>query len=75
MSLRYYFLAREMQHLEMQAVTINRWRNAAQVLANEALEYSKRNATILPVLQQFMTLPKAAAPSTTSPPATKAAGK
>ena len=52
-SIRYYFSMREAQRLQFRAIVINNTRNAAQALAAEAVEYSKRNPTMDTVLQQF----------------------
>jgi len=58
-SVRHFFSMREAQRLQGRAIAINNIRNAAQALANEALEYSKRNPAIDPILQQFDIKPKA----------------
>jgi hypothetical protein len=52
-SVRYFFSMKEVQRLQGQTVTINNTRNAAQALANESVEYSKRNPAIDPILHQF----------------------
>jgi hypothetical protein len=52
-SVRYFFSVREAQGLQAQAIFINNTRNAVQGLANDAVEYSKRNSAIDPILQQF----------------------
>jgi len=52
-SVRYFFSMREAQRLQGQAIAINNTRNAAQALANDAVEYSKRNPAMDPVLQEF----------------------
>ena len=44
---------RELQDLVAQQVAINNLRNAAQSLANEAIDYSRRNPAIDSVLFQF----------------------
>jgi hypothetical protein len=57
-SVRYFFSLREAQRLQAQTIAINNNRNATQALANEAIEYSKRNPAIDPILQQFEIKPK-----------------
>src|SRR5206468_7970891 len=52
-SLRYFFSMRDLQKLQVQYVNMNNVRSAAQSLANEALEYSKSNSAIDPILYQF----------------------
>ena len=51
--LRYYLALKELQKLQGQYVFMNNTRNAAQSLANEAVEYSKRNPSIDPILYQY----------------------
>ena len=51
--LRYYLAVKELQKLQGQYVFMNNARNAAQSLANEAVEYSKRNPSIDPILYQY----------------------
>ncbi len=74
LSVRYYFLAKDLQRLEAQVIYINSIRNAGQALANESAEYSRRNAAIVPLLQQYQVLPRqppqpAAAQPAPKPPA------
>jgi hypothetical protein len=52
-STRYFFAMREMQKLQSQYTFMNNTRAAAQGLANDALEYSKRNPAIDPILYQY----------------------
>ncbi len=52
-STRYFFAMREMQKLQAQYSFMNNSRAAAQSLANEAVEYSKRNPTIDPILYTY----------------------
>jgi hypothetical protein len=49
----YYFSTRELQKLQARALDMSTRLNAAQSLANEAIEYSKRNPAIDPILFQF----------------------
>ena len=68
----YIWQMREAQRLQAQINSINQTRNLVQTLANEALEYSKRNPAIDPLLQSVGL--KAPKPAPVSPPA-KPAGK
>ena len=47
----YIWQMREAQRLQLQINSINQTRNLVQALANEAVEYSKRNPGIDPLLQ------------------------
>lgn len=70
-SVRYFFSAREAQRLQGQAVAVNNIRNAAQALANDAVEYSKRSPAMDDILQQFEIKSKptnAPAPIAPAPP-------
>jgi len=72
LAVRYYFSVSELQRLQQQYVFITNTRNGAQGLANEALEYGKRNPAIDPILLQFDLKPKpASAPAATSKPPAK----
>ncbi len=66
--LRYFLAVKELQKLQGQYVFMNNTRNAAQSLANEAVEYSKRNPSIDPILYQYEIKPRSAtnAPSPAS---------
>jgi hypothetical protein len=59
----YYFSTRELQKLQATALSMSGRLNAAQSLANEAVEYSKRNPAIDPILFQFELKPKPGAAS------------
>lgn len=52
-STRYIFAMGELQKLQGQYLEMNNSRTAVQNLANEAVEYSKRNPAIDPLLYQF----------------------
>lgn len=68
LSVSYYFSVGELQRLQAQYQALNNARAAAQALANDAVEYSKRNSAIDPVLFQFDIKPKPApAPSPANP--------
>ena len=49
----YYVSFKELQRLQAQYISINNNRNAAQSLAAEAVEYSKKNPAIDPILFEF----------------------
>ena len=60
----------ELRTLQMQAAAIDNNRNLARALANDAVEYSRRNPALTPVLQSFGLNP-IATPAIASPKATK----
>jgi hypothetical protein len=68
--------ARELQQLKGQYQWMNQNSSAVQSLANEAMEYSRRNPGIIPILKQFEVPPQrpgsstGAAPETSLPTAT-----
>ena len=66
-SLNYFFSAREHQKLQATALDMGMKLNAAQSLANEAIEYSKRNPAIDPILFQFELKAKPAAAAAPAP--------
>ena len=53
LSIRYFFAIRDLQQLQYQYVLMNNTRTAAQNLAGEAIEYSRRNPSIDPILIQY----------------------
>ena len=53
LSINYFFSMRDLQKLQAQYLSMNNYRSAVQSLANEAIEYSKRNPAIDPILYQF----------------------
>ena len=65
-SVRYFFQMRELQKLQGQYVFMNNTCNAAQALATDAVEYSKRNPAIDPLLFRYEIKPRPtnAAPAT-----------
>ena len=69
----WWFLgARELQALEFQYQSMNQISAAVQSLANDAMEFSRRNPAIDPLLQQFDLKPKpvsATAPAPVALPA------
>src|SRR6266536_6642780 len=72
----WWFLgARELQALEFQYQSMNQISAAVQSLANDAMEFSRRNPAIDPLLQQFDLKPKpvsAAVPAAPTPAAPSA---
>ena len=53
LSTKYYFSVKQLTRLNIQAAMMNNARNAAQNMAGEALEYSRRNPAIDPLLEKF----------------------
>jgi biopolymer transport protein ExbB/TolQ len=67
-SAAWWFLgARELQALEYEFQSLNQTSTAMQSIANEALEYSRRNPSIDPLLVQFELKPRPAAPPVQTP--------
>jgi biopolymer transport protein ExbB/TolQ len=67
----WYLGAREFQDLEFRYQALQRTSAAMQSLANDALEYSKRNSSIDPLLQQFDLKQKPAGTSPAGQPTQK----
>lgn len=63
----YFISVKELQRLQAQYISINNNRNAVQSLAAEAVEYSKKNPAIDPILFEFEVKSRAAAPTGTPP--------
>lgn len=72
LSVKYYFTVNELIRLQIKAVTMNNTRTIVQNLANEAIDYSRRNPSIDPILERFEIKPRAGA-ATTNAPASKPA--
>lgn len=72
-SLWWFLGARELQSMEYQFQSLNRISAAMQSLANEAMEYSRRNPAIDPVLQQFELKPRLGQPPAAVQPPLKPA--
>ena len=66
LSFIYFISVQQLQALQDKYVRVEQTRNALSSLANEALEYSKKNPAIDPILQQFDLKPK---PGSTNAPA------
>ena len=64
-SLAIYYLitVRELDHLRGQSVQMNNTMNSLQAMANETFAYSRSNAAVDPILQQYGLKAKPAAPS------------
>jgi len=68
-SLWWFLGARELQSIEYQFQSLNRISSTMQSLANDAMEYSRRNPAIDPVLVQFeLKTRQMAPPATIQPP-------
>jgi hypothetical protein len=68
-SVKYFFSMREWQKLQVQYATMTTARSAAQSLANDAIEYSKRKTNIDGILYRFDIK---SPPGTNRPPAAAA---
>jgi hypothetical protein len=74
-SVRYFFSVEEQQHLTDEYRRVEQTQGALNSLANEALEYSKKNPALDPILQQFDLKPKAGAVGTPAPGSPKPPAK
>jgi hypothetical protein len=70
-TLRYYFALKELQRLQIDYSRMNARRSMVQALANEAVEYSKTNPSIDPILFEFDLKPKPAGTGPSQPKNTK----
>jgi hypothetical protein len=70
-TIRYYFALKELQRLQIEYARMTQRRNMVQSLANEAIEYSKTNPAVDPILFEFELKAKPGAPATTQPKNTK----
>jgi hypothetical protein len=62
LSLKFFFGVKELQLIQGQVFRISATLNAAQSLANESVDYSRRNPAIDPILYQFEIKSKGAGP-------------
>jgi hypothetical protein len=67
-TIRYYFSLKELQRLQIEYARMTQRRNMIQSLANEAVEYSKSNSAIDPILFEFELKPKPGAAATPAQP-------
>jgi len=68
-SLNWYLGVKELESIEYQARSLSRISAAMQSLANEAVDYGRRNPAIDPVLLQFDLKPRqAGTPAAVQPP-------
>ena len=67
-SLDHGYRVNKLQEMYVRQPEINNLNAAAQSLATEAIEYSKKNAAIDPILLQFDLKPRPASASTNQPP-------
>ena len=67
-SLDHGYRVKKLQELYVRQPEINNLNAAAQSLANEAIEYSKKNPAIDPILLQFDLKPRGVAPVSTNHP-------
>jgi hypothetical protein len=68
---KYNSRSRELRRLQMNVAQINGFQTQISALANEAMEYSKKNPSIDPILESIGMKPA----KTNSTPAAKPAGK
>jgi hypothetical protein len=68
---RYVSNTRELRALQTQASMINNNRTMINSLANETVEYSKKNPAVDPILESVGLKPGKSAPAATTKPATK----
>ena len=66
-SLDHGYRVKKLQELYVRQPEINNLNAAAQSLANEAIEYSRKNPAIDPILLQFDLKPRVAPASTNQP--------
>ena len=62
---------KELRDLRLSAATINNTRTVISLLGNEAVEYSKKNPSIDPILESAGLKPPKSAAATATKPATK----
>jgi hypothetical protein len=53
LSVRWFFSVKEVQELQAEQARINNTRTAAQALANDAVQYSRKNPALEPLLVEF----------------------
>jgi len=66
-SIWWFLGARELQSLEYQFQSMSQISAAMQSLANDAVDYGRRNPAIDPLLNQFDLKPRSAAPPAAQP--------
>ena len=71
LSMRMFFTVRELQQLQFQYVAVEQLQQAAQGLANEAVEFGKTNGAIEGILQRFELKPKAGGTNAPAPRSAK----
>jgi hypothetical protein len=68
LSVRWFFSVKEMQEFQFQQARISNTRAAAQALANDAVQYGRKNPAIEPILAEFnLRGPTNQAPTVPSP--------
>ena len=71
----HFFAIKELEKVTARYGALNTTASAAQALANEAVDYSRRNAAIDPILQQYELKPKPGAAVGPGQPAPKPAAR
>src|SRR5437867_8154731 len=74
-AVRYYFVTRQLAVAQAQVNGVQIRLNYAQALAAEALEYSRHNPAIDPILQNFNFKPRSQTNATPAPAAVKPAAR
>ena len=74
-SVRFFFMTRQLARAQEQVNQVQLRLNYAQALATEALEYSRRNPAIDPILQQFNFKPRPQGGNTPAATTLKPTGK
>jgi hypothetical protein len=67
LSVKFFFGVKELLAMQGQVLRITSTLNAAQSLANETMEYSRRNPAIDPILQQFEIKSRSGSPAQAQP--------
>jgi len=67
LSIDHFLTVNALQKLYVRQAEINHLNAAAQALANEAIDYSKRNPAVDPILQQFDLKPRMGVSTTNQP--------
>ena len=64
----YFFSFKQLEKLNARYLFLNNTLNSVQALAGEAIEYSKKNPAIDPLLQRYELKPKPSGAARNSPP-------
>jgi hypothetical protein len=67
LSVHVFFSGRQLQQVQYQYMRVEQIHEALQSLAGEAVEYSKKNPAMNPILQQFEIKPRTGATNAPAP--------